>query len=165
MPNDSTKDESEIRALVARFADAAMRNDPAAFGALWDADGEWRIGEPLPLAVRGRDAIVAAFAKLMSQWDFFAHVPSSILIEVSGDAARARCVVEETGMKTSAAKSYHNLAFYLDELRRREGRWVFASRFYHYLWIDDRPVTGRAFPPPRLPAAVGIPASRLGDAP
>ncbi len=147
--NDLLRDEAEIRTLVARFGDAATRNDPAAFRALWTPDAEWRIGEPFPLQIIGVEKIETAFNTLMGQWEFFAHLPASVLVDVAGDTARARCTVEEIGLNTATAKSYHNVALYHDELRRREGRWLFSSRSYQYLWLDDRPVSGRTFPASR----------------
>ena len=128
-----------------------MRNDATAFRALWTPDCEWKINEPLPLLARGVDGAAQALSKLMGQWEVFAHLPHSVLVEVRGDEARARCTVEEIGINRKAGKSYHNLAFYFDKLRHLDGQWLFQSRSYHYLWLDDRPLTGQTFPASSLP--------------
>jgi ketosteroid isomerase-like protein len=135
----------EIQVLVSRFADACMRQDAAAFGELWTADAEWIIGEPFPLSERGRDNVVSAFVKLLGQWEFFAQFPHSLLVEVDGPLATAQCSVEELGQNLKTKASYHNIAYYYDDLRLEEGVWRFHRRDYRYLWLGDG-IHGRPIP-------------------
>jgi len=135
----------EIQLLVSRFADACMRQDAAAFGALWTADAEWVIGEPFPLLEKGRDNVVSAFVKLLGQWEFFAQFPHSLLVDVDGPLATAQCSVEELGQNLKTKASYHNIAYYYDNLRLEEGVWRFYRRDYRYLWLGDG-IRGRPIP-------------------
>ena len=135
----------EIQTLVSRFADACMRRDAVAFKQLWTADAVWKIGEPFPLLENGRDNVVAAFVKLLGQWEFFAQFPHSLLVEVDGHSATAQCSVEELGQNTRTKASYHNIAYYYDDLRQENGVWLFWRRDYRYLWLGDG-IGGRPIP-------------------
>jgi ketosteroid isomerase-like protein len=135
----------EIQTLVSRFADACMRRDAVAFKQLWTADAVWKIGEPFPLLENGRDNVVAAFVKLLGQWEFFAQFPHSLLVEVNGPSATGQCSVEELGQNTTTNASYHNIAYYYDDLRQENGEWLFCRRDYRYLWLGDG-IGGRTIP-------------------
>jgi hypothetical protein len=135
----------EIQTLVSRFADACMRQDAAAFKKLWTADAEWKIGEPFPLLEKGRDNVVASFVKLLGQWEFFAQFPHSLLVNVDGMSAAAQCSVEELGQNVKTKASYHNIAYYFDDLRCDKGVWLFQRRDYRYLWLGDG-IKGRPIP-------------------
>ena len=136
---------AEIQTLVSRFADACMRQDAAAFERLWTADAVWKIGDPFPLHEHGRDKVVAAFVKLLGQWEFFAQFPHSLLVEVDGTSATAQCSVEELGQNSKTKTSYHNIAYYYDDLRQENGVWLFYRRDYRYLWLGDG-IGGRPIP-------------------
>lgn len=135
----------EIQTLVSRFADACMRQDAVAFKRLWTADAVWKIGNPFPLLENGRENIVAAFVKLLGQWEFFAQFPNSLLVEIDRSSATAQCSVEELGQNAKTKASYHNIAYYYDDLRKENGVWLFHRRDYRYLWLGDG-IGGRPIP-------------------
>lgn len=140
--------KESIQELIARFADAATRKDAETFATLWTPDGEWIIGEPLSLSVTGVDNIKATFDRIVCKWDFFAQVATSVLIEIQGNHAKARCTCEEFGINSRSGETYHNIALYFDKLSCLGEGWRFQRREYHYLWLDDRPLSGKTFPVP-----------------
>ena len=142
--------KDSIRELIARFADAVTRKDPDAFRTLWAEDGEWIIGEPMSLSVAGVDSIQATFSRIVCKWEFFAQFASSILIEISGNHAKARSTCEEFGINSRSGETYHNIALYLDDLILTSEGWRFQKREYRYLWLDDRPLSGQTFAVPEL---------------
>ena len=142
--------KDSIRELIARFADAVTRKDLASFGILWAEDGEWIIGEPMSLSVVGVDRIEATFSRIVCKWEFFAQFASSILIEISGNHAKARSTCEEFGINSRSGETYHNVAVYFDEFILTPEGWRFRKREYRYLWLDDRPLSGKTFPVPKL---------------
>ena len=139
-----------IRDLIARFADAVTRKDPDAFGTLWAENGEWIIGEPMSLSVSGLDSIQTTFSRIVCKWEFFAQFANSLLIEIKGKHAKARCTCEEYGINSRSGETYHNVALYFDEFILTPDGWRFRKREYRYLWLDDRPLSGKTFPVPKL---------------
>jgi len=142
--------KDSIRELIARFADAVTRKDPDAFGTLWAEDGEWIIGEPMSLSAAGVDKIQATFSRIVCKWEFFAQFAGSTLIEIRGKHAKARSTCEEFGINSRSSETYHNVALYLDDLILTPEGWRFQRREYRYLWLDDRPLSGKTFAIPEL---------------
>jgi ketosteroid isomerase-like protein len=144
------QNKDSIRELIARFADAVTRKDPEAFGTLWSEKGEWIIGEPMSLSVAGLDSIQATFSRIVCKWEFFAQFANSVLIEVKGKHAKARSTCEEYGINSRSKETYHNVALYFDEFILTPEGWRFRKREYRYLWLDDRPLSGKTFAVPKL---------------
>ena len=144
-----SEDKEAIRELIARFADAVTRFDAESFGPLWAEDGEWVIGEPMSLTINGLTNIKTTFDQIVCKWDFFAQFANPVLIEIHGDEAKARCICEEFGINSKSGETYHNIALYLDKLGRTDTGWRFERREYRYLWLDDRPLSGRIFAGPK----------------
>jgi SnoaL-like domain len=141
--------ESEIRNLSARFSDAVNRNDPDAFGVLWGSDPVWEIGEPYVNRASGNAEIVALLSRLWQSWGFFFQLTHSGVIEFQNEsAATAQWTMREVARSTDGSLSYDNLAIYEDRLAKAHGVWRFARRSYHYIWLSDAPLVGRAFPLP-----------------
>ena len=141
--------EFEIRDLAARFSDAVNLNDPDAFGVLWGSDPVWEIGEPYGNKASGNAEIVALLRRLWQSWGFFFQLTHSGLIEFQNEsAATARWSMREMARSTDGSRSYDNLAIYEDRLEKAGGGWRFARRSYHYIWLSDAPLVGRAFPLP-----------------
>lgn len=145
---------AEVRQTLALFSDAIGRDDRPAFGALWDDAGVWEIGEPYPRRAEGREAIAAMLHELMVGWEFFVQLTHSSVITLDLDTGRAwaRSEIREFARQADRSRSYDNFAIYDDALVRRDGRWHFARRSYHYIWIDDSPITGQGY---RLPGHLG----------
>ena len=137
----------DLADLLARFDDAAIRDDRAAFGDLWTADAVWEIGPPVPLRAAGRKAIVAALGQFHAVNEFFFRLTARPVVELDGDRATLRSPTVELARRGGRA-GYANVAVYHDEARREGGAWRFARRRYQYLWVDlQSPLGGEIAPP------------------
>ena len=141
------EDEVAIRDLAARFADAATRADHETIRTLFKPDGVVTIGEPFAVTCKGIDEISALLHKLRDGKDFFVQFVHSGLIQVNGNTASARWTTREVGLgpaKSDTGKSYYNnFGFFIDELEKVDGKWLFQTRTYPYLYLDTEPFTGK----------------------
>ena len=141
------EDEAEIRDLAARFADAATRADHKTLRSLFKPDAVFMIGEPANVTLKGVDAIDAHIQKLRDNKDFFVQFVHSGIIQLNGNTASARWLMREVGLgdaKNGPRKSYYNnFGLFLDELEKVEGKWLFKTRNYPYLYLDTDPFTGK----------------------
>jgi ketosteroid isomerase-like protein len=132
---EQVADELAIRGLAHAFADAVNRQDAAAFESLWEDDGVWEIGAPLPSSAKGSSNIAAQLLRLWEPLDFFVQQVHSGVVTIDGERATSRWSVQETGRRRDGGP-YNNHAFYEDELVKRDGTWRFVRRTYRYLWLD-----------------------------
>jgi hypothetical protein len=141
------EDEAAIRDLAARFADAATRGDHVTIRSLFMPDGVFTIGEPFAVTSRGVDEIGALIHKLRDGKDFFVQFVHSGLIQLDGNTASARWLLREVGLgpaKSGPGKSYYNnFGFFIDELEKVDGKWLFKTRTYPYLYLDTDSFTGK----------------------
>ncbi len=137
------EDEAAIRDLAAAFADAASRNDKAALSAVWKKDGIFTIGAPLSNVSNGVEEIMAFISKLREDKEFFVQFVHSGLIAVKGDHATARWLVREVAK--GGDKYYHNYGLFSDAMEKVDGKWLFAERAFHYVYLDFSPFTGNAY--------------------
>lgn len=137
------EDEAAIRDLAARFADAETRGDHETIKSLFKPDGILTIGEPNAVTCRGIDEIDALLHQLRDVKDFFVEFVHSGLIQIDGNTASARWLIREVGL--GPGKSYYNtFGFFIDELEKVDGKWLFKSREFPYLYLDTDPFTGKA---------------------
>jgi hypothetical protein len=143
------RDEAAIRDATARFADAATSADHEGLRTLWDDDAEWVIGgtegQPFERRAKGIDDIVSMFRTLRDERDYFVQFAVPGAIEINGDDAATRCICYEAA-RGPGESYYRNTGVWSDRLRRSANGWVFASRTYHYLWLDLSPFSGDTFP-------------------
>ena len=137
------EDESAIRELAARFADATTRADYDTLRSIFKPDAVFRIGEPNAVTCNGVDAIVEFVGKLRNGKDFFVQFVHSGLIQIHGNTASARWQIREVAL-VSGKTYYNNFGFFNDEMEKVEGTWFFTSRTYQYLYLDTDPFTGKA---------------------
>jgi hypothetical protein len=141
------EDEAAIRDLAARFADAATRGDHETLRSLFKPNAVFTIGDPFAATYRGVDEIVALIHKLRDGKDFFVQFVHSGLVQLDGNTASGRWLVREVGMgpgKNGSGKSYYNnFGFFIDELEKVDGKWLFKTRTYPYLYLDTEPFTGK----------------------
>lgn len=141
------EDEAAIRDLAARFADAASRGDHKTICTLFKRDAVFNIGEPNAVTVSGADEIAALIDKLRGGKDFFVEFVHSGLISLDGNTASARWLIREVALgapKTGPGKSYYNnFGFFMDELEKVDGKWLFKTRTYLYLYLDTDSFTGK----------------------
>ena len=121
----SVADELAIRNLVARYCHAIADRDDAAWADCWCADGEWNV---LGQSVRGREAILAHYQKLIAGCRWVEQTTTDAVIELDADGASGRWRIAETIFLTEGA-SMVNRGSYSDRYRRdSDGRWRFARR-------------------------------------
>lgn len=113
-------DRAAIADLAARYCHATDARDPAALGALFATDGVLELPQH---TARGR-AEVEAGAR--TERPPMRHWTTNVVIEPDGDGARARCYILLTGAGREAPVIATGK--YEDQLRREDGRWVFAHR-------------------------------------
>ncbi|MGI9431346.1 MAG: nuclear transport factor 2 family protein [Myxococcota bacterium] len=121
---DATTDELEIRALVARYADAVNTRDEVAWGDTWAAHGVWEL---MGHAFEGRDAVVSTWRGAMATFEFVFQQVHSGFVELDGDRAIGRWAMTEIG-RTSAGDPMLMLARYEDDYVRAAEGWRFARR-------------------------------------
>jgi uncharacterized protein (TIGR02246 family) len=114
-----------LRQLISRYCDAVVRRDSTQFGALWATDGVWQLGKP----IEGREAVVAAFEKLMKGYAWLVQSAPNAVFEVD----------EATGVGTgrvTITEQYEHtkngpgslVGVYHDRYVRRSGAWQFSER-------------------------------------
>ncbi|MEI8239419.1 MAG: TetR family transcriptional regulator C-terminal domain-containing protein [Actinomycetota bacterium] len=114
-----------LRQLVSRYCDAVVRNDSAAFGDQWSLDGVWNLGKPIV----GRDAVVAAFEKLMKRYDWLVQCAPNAVFEVDEAAGigTGRVTITEQ-FRRAKADNGTLVGVYHDRYVRQSGTWRFAER-------------------------------------
>lgn len=131
--------EAEIRNLGFAFCDAVNRGDVETFSALWAPEGEWKIDPPMGVSAEGGQALAALFTRLVGAWRFFHQITNQGPLFVEGDAAHARVYMHEIGIFQNE-RTHRNWGEYTDLYRRVDGRWLFARRHYHFLYVDGPPM-------------------------
>ncbi|HXZ84101.1 MAG TPA: nuclear transport factor 2 family protein [Myxococcota bacterium] len=129
-------DELAIRALVARYCHAIAERDDKAWAETWSVDGEWKV---LGQSLRGREAILAHYQKLIAGCRFVQQVASDGVIELEGHTAHGKWQIAETILPRSGSPAL-NLGRYADRYQRdADGVWRFARREFsgHYFGAPD----------------------------
>ena len=147
MAVETVVDELAIRELAGRFSDAVNRRDSVLFRSLWTEDGVWDIKAPMNVKAVGPDAIVRAVETLLGGWELFVQTTHLGTVTVIGDSATARFTMNEIGRPAAARGGHVNFGLYADQLRRTATGWRFARRVYHFLYLDESEVLGKAFGP------------------
>jgi uncharacterized protein (TIGR02246 family) len=131
MNTGSIEDRLAIRELLEEFACAAMAGDAVKLGSTWAEDGTWTLPS-MAAPARGRDAIVAAFAKATGYLSFLSmlSVPNELVIDRDSAEGKAYCQ-ELIITKTNEQKIV--VGRYSDTYVRRDGRWKFQTRSYEVL--------------------------------
>jgi ketosteroid isomerase-like protein len=142
-------DRLAIRSLIDTYTDALNRQDWGTMPGLFTADAVWQASGPVELRFEGRDALVAALQGMISSLEFLLQNNSAVVIELSGDRARARVSLSELG-RNRAGKGMSNFGMYLDDLVKSEGRWRFQRRSFRFRYAEAPAVSGQVFalPPP-----------------
>jgi uncharacterized protein (TIGR02246 family) len=114
-----------LRQLISRYCDAVLRNDSDAFSALWTPEAVWVLGKP----IAGRDAIGAAFQKLMKSYSWLVQTAPNAVFEVDEAAGTAtgRVTIMEQFKKVRGEQG-SLVGVYHDRYERREGTWRFVER-------------------------------------
>ena len=111
------EDESAIRDLVYRYADAVCRRDQEAWGATWAEDGVWQLpGAP---RTEGREAIVGLWANAMAGFPFVVQLISYGTLDVDGDRASGRWYLTEH-LQFADGGGMFNVGCYQDRYVKRD---------------------------------------------
>jgi uncharacterized protein (TIGR02246 family) len=120
------QDRLLIRELIDSYGDAVVMRDADAWGACWAEDAVWRFaGKELS----GRDAIVATWTRAMAGYANLAFMAFPGAMDVQGDKATLRTHTFEH-LTPVDGPTRVQAGIYEDELVRRDGRWMFASRSF-----------------------------------
>jgi len=142
------EDESAIRQIVARFADACVVGDYEALCNLWTPDTEnlatWILSEPFPMTAKSRDQIKEMCDKLGPTREFFHQGVGSGVININGNKASARWIMREVA-RGPGERYYANYAVYEDDMEKRDGQWYFVKRHFHYNFLDSSKFEGTSF--------------------
>jgi uncharacterized protein (TIGR02246 family) len=138
-------DERAIRDLVASYCHAIAERDDAAWADTWAEDAVWDV---LGTPVRGRDAILAHYRKLVARVRWVVQVAHDGLVEGAGDGATGRWLILEW-LQGEDGRGGQNVGRYRDRyVRGADGRWRFAERRFHATYLGPADLSGA---PPRRP--------------
>ena len=137
-------DESEIRNLALRYAQAVDGRDMAALTALFTEDGAI---EGSGVKLRGHGDIAKIKATLEANHDRTYHMVYNHLVRVDGDAATGEVYSRSHHLKKRDDGSTRDLVMtitYLDRYVRRGAGWLIQHRTIDLKWTETRTVTGEA---------------------
>jgi uncharacterized protein (TIGR02246 family) len=142
--NDAAlRDERAIRNLVARYCHAIGERDDEAWAATWAEDGEWRV---LGAVVRGRQAVLEHYRKLVTNVAWVVQFAHDGLVEVDGDGAVGRWQIVEH-LQWQGGQGGQNVGRYRDRyVRCSDGAWRFALREFQPVYLGPPDLSG---PPPK----------------
>ncbi len=144
MSDSQQADERAIRNLVARYCHAIAERDDAAWGATWAEDGEWLV---LGARVRGREAVLAHYRKLVAPVRWVVQFAHDGIVEVKGDLATGRWQILEF-LQWQDGRGGQNVGRYRDQyVRGADGEWRFAQRRLRVTYVGAPDLSG-APPPP-----------------
>jgi uncharacterized protein (TIGR02246 family) len=137
-------DQEQIRNLIGMFTDAVNRVDVEAFASVWTPEATWIIDPPTGVtSADTRDAIAAGMGQALPElWSSFIQSITGAAIAVDGDRATARVYMAEIGIHRERGPQ-RNLGVYEDAFERTAEGWRFRRRHYHYLHIDESPISGQ----------------------
>jgi ketosteroid isomerase-like protein len=121
------RDESAIRALTAYYSDAVTHLDAARAASIYADDGCVSIGGA---ELHGRAAIEAGMRQSFAAFDLLQLIEHGGVIEVAGDAARARWSTIELTIKRGAKDLNVIFGRYEDALARSAAGWRFTRRSF-----------------------------------
>ena len=126
----------EIRECIDRFSLAMSMSDASAIPPLFTQDGIWGAGEPFNFEISGAAQIGAAIAGNKTVFEYVVQMIHSVSIDIDGDAASAKCLLEEVTRKADGQGGLHMYGFYKDDLVRTAGGWRFAKRHFTAISLE-----------------------------
>jgi len=142
---DTTRDELEIRTLVARYADAVNQRDADAWSATWTDDGEWHVfGKP----TSGREAVRTLWQGMMGGIDWVIQLPYGGILDLAGEEGSGRWYITEH-LKLPDGSATLSIGHYHDRYRRVRGEWLFSRRRFDVLYMGPPDLSGAVQPFPR----------------
>ena len=137
-------DHLAIRTLIDRYTDALNRQDWGVMPELFADNVVWQASGPFELRFEGRDAVVAALQGMVTTLEFLLQNNSAVVIELSGDRARARVSLSELG-RDRGGNGLNNFGMYVDDLVKSKGEWRFERRSFHCRYVETPVVPGKIY--------------------
>ncbi|MGI9603670.1 MAG: nuclear transport factor 2 family protein [Acidimicrobiales bacterium] len=128
-----------IADLVHSYADAVCRFDADQWGSNWVDDAEWDMGRG---SISGSD-VVETWTSIMGTMGAVIHLihnGTSRLDEEAGTGTGRWYITEHLRMGDGATATL--MGYYDDEYRRVDGRWLFARRVLHPLYMGPPDFSG-----------------------
>ena len=137
----SAQDESSIRSLVSRYAQAVVSRDSAAWAATWAEDGCWEI---LGAAPQGRAAVLEHWEKLMSGISFVFQMAGEGALEMDpgGERGTGLFPTVEFLKMTPEGSGLLMVGTYHDEYVKEAGAWKFAHRRIDVQYMGPSDLSG-----------------------
>jgi hypothetical protein len=143
MDLQEVSDRIAIRECIDRFSLAMTQADAAAITPLFLPEGSWGSGAPFTFTISGAEAIGAAIASNKSHFEFSVHMVHSVVIDLDGDRASARTVLQEITRSADGEGGMTCQGIYHDKLQRTSSGWRFASRMFETVCLDRTPSVSR----------------------
>ncbi len=131
-----TEDWVAIRGVIDRYSVAATLRDAGTISELFIDDGVWRVQPPVSMEYRGRASIGPSIVNSLGGFNFLVQMSHSSTIDVDGNTARARTVVQEVGEIAGTKGHFRLLGIYHDDLVRTADGWRFRLRDFQPINID-----------------------------
>lgn len=138
-------DRLAIREAIELYSDAVTRRDWKTMAAVFAEDALWSIAPPTDLTLHGRAAIAKGVAEMVEAFEVFVQMTHSIVVELDGDRASARTIVNGFGRLRDGSRGAFALGAYIDTLIRSGDGWLFQSRRFEPLFIDNTAPAGTAY--------------------
>ena len=140
-------DRLAIRELIELYSDAVTRRDWRTTGSVFVEDAVCSIAPPTDIVLHGRTAIATGVAEMIEAFEAFVQMTHSIVIELDGDRAAARTIVNGFGRLRDGSRGAFALGTYIDVLVRAGDGWLFQRRHFEPLFIDNAAPAGTAYGP------------------
>lgn len=150
-------DHLAIRDCMDRYTDAVNRRAWDEVEDLFEQEaGTWDVGGPdgpdglFSFFFKGAKNVAKGMKEVIEQTELCFQQNTTIVIEVDGDRARARCGIRESTRMCDGETSSTLLGIYYDDLIRCEdGVWRFAIRRFRFVYLDTAtPNPGELFSRP-----------------
>jgi len=139
---NNLEDELALRDLMARYVDAVNRYDEAAWVTTWAEDAQWNLlGNPID----GKDNILALWQQMMQSFEFAIMLPSSCHFDVDGDTATGHWYLHEY-TRDKEGTSSTILSRYVDTYTKHDGKWLYQSRAYNFIYNGAPDLSGTYTP-------------------
>ena len=160
MDHQELSDRLAIREVIDRYSDAVTRRAWREVGATFHGAAVWSAGAPFNLEFRSRAEIEAGLSVSVGAFEFLVQMTHSVVIELDGDRAIVRTVINEVARNAVQKSGLYLLGIYHDVLSRRDGCWGFDRRHFEPLYLDTAWLAGAAFPPSPAPSGTRAPLCR-----
>ncbi|MBV9841907.1 MAG: nuclear transport factor 2 family protein [Sphingomonadaceae bacterium] len=120
------EDYIHIQALVARYSDAANRQDPVAMAAVYAPHGRLIAFGNEPYV--GREKIQEIFQGSMGRVEYLTQICAAGIIDIQGDWATGRWTVTEFAKHKDGDKLTYFQGSYEDVMVRTPEGWLFEQR-------------------------------------